>query len=647
MSTTHGVRLRSGVGGLLALGLLILGAAHVAAQPSEPGSSTALGEPVAAEGPSVGGPQGAPWPEFLSQAARPDYAGCGGVTAPVVDAGYEQKVVEITNLERYYFANLPPLKRFSTLVDAARYHSTDLAQDNYFYHDTYDRAGGTLYYVCGWSTRVQGYYGTYNALAENIAAGYANPAAVMLGWLNSTGHKANIMSTSNRELGAGYYCCGGTYTKYWTQDFGKKNDRYPLVINRDDGTTASTSVNLYAYGAWTERRLRNDGGPWGPWEPFTNSFPHTINGGLGSHTVDIEMKTGATTVSASDTIELVGSTPTATPTSMSTGTPTVTPTPAASNTPTSPPPSATATTTPPTATATPVPPTATKTPLPPTATPVPPSATPVPPTSTPVPPSATPLPPSATPVPPSATPIPPSPTPVPPSATPLPPSATPIPPTATKTPTPIPPSATPIPPTATPVPPSATPLPPSATPVPPSPTPIPPSATPAPPTATPAPLVFEPAHDAYTQNTLPNSNFGTSTLLKIRGITNPKQRSYMKFVVSGLNGAVQSATLQLYVLNASNMGGDLYAVSNNYAGSSTPWVETGLTWNNQPALAGSPLDSLGPVTIGSYVTLDVSAAITGDGTFSFGLYGPSTDDAIYRSSEGAAVERPKLIVVTN
>ena len=80
-------------------------------------------------------------------AARPPYApefsGCGGINQPVVNADYEQQVVDLVNTER---ANrgLPPYKRVTALDEAARYHSADLGQDNYFSHDTYDRLGGNL-----------------------------------------------------------------------------------------------------------------------------------------------------------------------------------------------------------------------------------------------------------------------------------------------------------------------------------------------------------------------------------------------------------------------------------------------------------------------------------------------------------------------
>jgi hypothetical protein len=124
--------------------------------------------------------------------------------------------------------------------------------------------------------------------------------------MNSPGHQANILSTSNWEIGVGYYQGNGTYNRYWVQDFGKRNGIYPLIINRDAATTNSQNASIFVYGAWTQMRLKNDNGSWGNWQAFQSSFNWTISSGGGNHTVTAELNTGSTTVSASDTIFLVG-----------------------------------------------------------------------------------------------------------------------------------------------------------------------------------------------------------------------------------------------------------------------------------------------------------------------------------------------------
>lgn len=63
---------------------------------------------------------------FIEQESiTPAYTGCGGATAPVVNAGYEQEVVELVNEFRAEYS-LPPLKRMTELDNSARYHATDM-----------------------------------------------------------------------------------------------------------------------------------------------------------------------------------------------------------------------------------------------------------------------------------------------------------------------------------------------------------------------------------------------------------------------------------------------------------------------------------------------------------------------------------------
>ena len=232
----------------------------------------------------------------------PEFSSCGGINQPVINAGYEQQVVDLVNTER---ANrgLPPYKRVTELDEAARYHSADLGQDNYFSHDTYDRSGSNLVFVCDTWTRIGKYYS--GAMGENIAAGYSTPQDVMNGWMNSTGHRNNILSTNNWEIGVGYATASGsTYYHYWTQDFVRRSGVYPLIINRDAASTDSRSVSLYLYGSFQQMRLKNDNGNWSGWQTFQKNVAWAIANGAGTHTVTAELKTGSTVVSSSDTIYL-------------------------------------------------------------------------------------------------------------------------------------------------------------------------------------------------------------------------------------------------------------------------------------------------------------------------------------------------------
>lgn len=282
---------------LLAIFLCFAMPQAVAADPPEPTDDQVIGTPISIE----------PAGEVI-----PAYTGCGGVTAPVINAAYEQEVVELVNAERADVGR-PPLKRVTHLDQAARYFATDMGQDNYFpsNHNTYDRSGGDLVQVCTWDQRIQSYYSDAQMLAENIAAGQSTPEGVMNAWMNSPGHHDNILSLNAWEIGVGYYAGGGSYYRYWVQDFGRRSSVYPIVINREAAGTDSANVSLYIYGQgiFSQMRLRNDDGSWTGWQPFQSTLSWTLPGGSGEHTVWVELYDGSQTKLSSDSIVLTTSAP--------------------------------------------------------------------------------------------------------------------------------------------------------------------------------------------------------------------------------------------------------------------------------------------------------------------------------------------------
>jgi hypothetical protein len=171
-----------------------------------------------------------------------------------------------------------------------------------------------------------GYF--WSSAAENIAAGYGTPSDVMVGWMNSSGHRGNILSTNYREIGVGYTyqssdqgnirgdgngdCIAdqfnkGPYYRYWTQNFGRRSAVYPVVINREAYETTIPQVALYMYGAgWaTEMRFRNENGTWSNWQAYTPNVNWTLSSGNGTKTVNAEIRNSTGEVrSVSDTIML-------------------------------------------------------------------------------------------------------------------------------------------------------------------------------------------------------------------------------------------------------------------------------------------------------------------------------------------------------
>lgn len=102
---------------------------------------------------------------------------------------------------------LGTLKLNSDLSDVARTKSQDMHDNGYFAHEspTY----GSPFEM------MKSFGISYNAAGENIAMGYTSPQAVVDAWMNSPGHRANILGASFTQIGVGYVKDG----HYWTQMF--------------------------------------------------------------------------------------------------------------------------------------------------------------------------------------------------------------------------------------------------------------------------------------------------------------------------------------------------------------------------------------------------------------------------------------------
>ncbi len=118
----------------------------------------------------------------------------------------ERQVVTLVNQERAAYG-LPALTLSTQLSDGARLKSQDMRDHRYFDHNspTYGSPFDMM--------RSLGI--TYSAAGENIAMGYASAEAVVNAWMNSPGHRANILSENYTNIGVGYVADGG----YWTQWF--------------------------------------------------------------------------------------------------------------------------------------------------------------------------------------------------------------------------------------------------------------------------------------------------------------------------------------------------------------------------------------------------------------------------------------------
>ena len=134
--------------------------------------------------------------------------------APLDDGGYVARVLDLTNAERQK-AGLPPLSLNPQLGTAAQNYSQVLASTGCFEH--------TCGPVPDFAERdAQAGYSGWTAVGENIAAGYQTPESVVSGWMDSPGHRANILSPKYTEIGIGLVSGGGKFGTYWTQEFGAR-----------------------------------------------------------------------------------------------------------------------------------------------------------------------------------------------------------------------------------------------------------------------------------------------------------------------------------------------------------------------------------------------------------------------------------------
>nr|NIR47425.1 DNRLRE domain-containing protein [candidate division KSB1 bacterium]NIR69995.1 DNRLRE domain-containing protein [candidate division KSB1 bacterium]NIS23018.1 DNRLRE domain-containing protein [candidate division KSB1 bacterium]NIT69876.1 DNRLRE domain-containing protein [candidate division KSB1 bacterium]NIU23525.1 DNRLRE domain-containing protein [candidate division KSB1 bacterium] len=159
----------------------------------------------------------------------------------------------------------------------------------------------------------------------------------------------------------------------------------------------------------------------------------------------------------------------------------------------------------------------------------------------------------------------------------------------------------------------------------------------------PSTLTLNPTDDAYVRSSRPDENYGEDIELKVRK-TSVDRIGYVKFRVTGLSGAPESATLRLFVIDESDDGGSAFLVSNNFSGTTTPWNEHELAFGNAPEISGSPLSSVGAVGLNEVAEFDVTSAITGDGDYSFAIANLSRDLANYNSKE--SFNPPELVIET-
>jgi hypothetical protein len=150
-------------------------------------------------------------------------------------------------------------------------------------------------------------------------------------------------------------------------------------------------------------------------------------------------------------------------------------------------------------------------------------------------------------------------------------------------------------------------------------------------------LSFGPDADTFVRSDDPTAHPGSKTSFSVDGA--PTKHGLVRFTVSGVGSAtIQSVELRLYCLDGSDQGGDFLSMADN------SWQENTVTWNTEPPADPTPIASLGAVSAGTWYEVDMTAVVTGDGTYSFRIASTSTNGASYSSREGAAGSAPQLVV---
>jgi len=129
-----------------------------------------------------------------------------------LNGAFEAQVLTLLNQERTS-RGIPALTSSVKLRNAALGHTQDMACNDFMSHigssgsDPGDRITAAGYDFSTWG--------------ENVAAGYTTPSSVVGAWMDSTGHRTNILNPNFTEIGIGYvYNSASFYDHYWTTDFG-------------------------------------------------------------------------------------------------------------------------------------------------------------------------------------------------------------------------------------------------------------------------------------------------------------------------------------------------------------------------------------------------------------------------------------------
>src|SRR5262245_8935544 len=146
----------------------------------------------------------------------------------------EQAVLDLTNAERKK-ADLPPLKPNAKLFEAARSHAANMAKQDKLEHTLDDKTAFDRILATGYK---------FSRAGENIGWNYQTPKDAVAGWMDSSGHKANILGKEYTQLGVAV-AKSAKGERYWVQVFAApleqengRQDSHPGALESEERTPA-------------------------------------------------------------------------------------------------------------------------------------------------------------------------------------------------------------------------------------------------------------------------------------------------------------------------------------------------------------------------------------------------------------------------
>lgn len=125
------------------------------------------------------------------------------------EVAFKNKVIQLTNQERTQ-RGLKPLTANWQMSRVAKFKAQDMRDKGYFSH-TSPTYGSPFQMMRDFNI-------SFSAAGENIAGGQKTPQSVVNSWMQSPGHRRNILSKNYTQIGVGY-AQGGKYGTYWVQEF--------------------------------------------------------------------------------------------------------------------------------------------------------------------------------------------------------------------------------------------------------------------------------------------------------------------------------------------------------------------------------------------------------------------------------------------